>query len=102
MTSVAEAFTVLTVVSLVTRITPLFFGKVLQRQRWIGPIADQLPCLILILLVVHDLETRANTGTGPAAAVGIVATLLTYRLSGQLLAALTAGVVVFASITHLI
>ena len=87
----------LTVLTLFTRIAPLFAGKWLSKQRWIEPLSTQLPCMILVLLVLHDVEGRLAVSHNLVWPVifGLGSTTLCYRFSKQIILSIFIGVAVY-------
>ncbi|SCA62639.1 hypothetical protein SCG7086_AC_00040 [Chlamydiales bacterium SCGC AG-110-P3] len=95
---IVAAWIVLTLVTAVTRIGPLFAIAWLRDQPWMDRIASQLPCMILILLVFHDAEARVTSSDASilSIAIGVAVTLLVHRWKGQTVLSVATGVAAYA------
>lgn len=94
----------LTTVTVVTRLAPLAIGKWVKRQYWAGKLADQLPCMILVLLLIHDFEQRAwpfSTLT-LAALLGLGATLTCHYFKRKTMLSITIGVLIYITATSIL
>ena len=88
---------VLTMLTLITRLSPLMIGGWLQRQKWVAKLSSQVPCMILVLLLLHDLEGRVffNSLSAVSIGIGLGATLLSQRLQGRTVISIAVGVVFY-------
>lgn len=89
----------LLLVVLFTRIGPLSIGKLLKKQPWMERIAEQLPCMILILLLFHSGETAiASKGIRnflPFTA-GMIGALFIQKWKKQAILSISSGVAAYA------
>ena len=94
----------LTSVTVVTRLAPLAIGNWVKRQYWAGKLAEQLPCMILVLLLIHDFEERAMPFSKftVAALVGLGVTLLTQHFKRKTMLSIAIGVITYITITSIL
>lgn len=91
-------FITLVLVIILTRIGPLSVERLLKNQPWMQAIANQLPCMILILLLFHDTETRivSNNVSILSIVIGIITTLSIHQWKRQSILSIAAGVAAYA------
>ncbi|MCI5052730.1 MAG: AzlD domain-containing protein [Simkaniaceae bacterium] len=82
----------LTLVTLITRIGPLFASNWLKRQPWMESVANKLPCMILVLLVLHQAESSTNL---LAFSGGIAAALGMQAWKKQIIVSIIGGVIIY-------
>lgn len=96
MNGIFPVWIALTCVSLFTRTLPLFASKWLEKRTWMKKIGDQLPCMIIVLMLFHDAESRyQNDGTFIALGVGLCTALLIHLWKKQTVFSIAAGVIAY-------
>lgn len=95
--NLALPWIILTIISIVTRVGPLFATKWLKDKPWVDRIGAELPSMILILLIFHEAQGKIASEHGSLLAVGagITATVLMHRWKRQTILSIAAGVAAY-------
>ncbi len=92
------------IISFVTRVGPLLIGNWLKKQAWMQRISLYLPCMILTLLLFHELAGKMF-GKHPqilAPLIGVGVTLLIHLWKRQAIVSIIAGVIAFTTASWLL
>ncbi len=95
--TVVQALIALSLLTIITRMGPLLASNWLRSQPWIKDLSAQLPAMILVLLLIHQLEGYYLTLSHKSisATVAIIATLVIQHWRRQLVVSIGAGILFF-------
>ncbi len=90
--------------SLFTRMGPLLISNFLKKQAWIEKISKYLPCMILTLLLFHDIESRSiKSDENLLILLGSISLcLLTHLWLRQTILSIVIGVAAYATMNYFI
>ncbi len=97
-TSLISVSITLFLLSLFTRIGPILIGNFLQRQTWISKLSKKLPCMILTLLLIFEIEMRSRNPHENTFIIisSIALTLLIHLWMRQVVLSISVGVAAYA------
>lgn len=94
----------LCIISIITRVGPIMIGDFLQKQKWMKKLSKTLPCMILTLLLFHDIGTRtfaAQENLYPAL-LGIFMTLAAHLWKRQIILSIASGVMTYFLMNYIL
>ncbi|MEX1012133.1 MAG: AzlD domain-containing protein [Waddliaceae bacterium] len=98
--TVIQALIALSLLTAITRMGPLLASNWLRSQPWIKQISAQLPAMILVLLLIHQMENyyAALSHKSISATIAIIATLLVQHWRRQMVISIGVGILFFIAI----
>lgn len=93
----------LSMMSLVTRLVPFVFSKMLVRHQWLRAVGSQLPAYVMLLLVLYEVGLRHffQSPYGVPALVALLVVGLVHVWKRQTLLSIFSGTLVYILISRL-